>query len=437
MRNFHRPPDKGFIDNVESWVECALREGAEDFNDLIRKLPGVYPTEAYQAIMKLGSTGALAPDKVALLEPNHEAMPNTNLTPNSLLPLPHPLNYEWRFNSQSSHLLLDLAEELCEKNNSILLFGTPNVALESIYRPRYHQITFVGENNPVTRRLIALNEMSGDPISISAYNAFSRSNSPSSVIVLDPPWYMDFILPMLAASTVACMNGGHVLISLPPEGTRPTAAEELERTINYAKTLGLSHIATHNLSLVYETPFFEANSLAANRMFIDGNWRRGDLVVFRKSENSSTPVLTTSQHETHWREIEIERMRLFIRTDTASDEQHYMQSIVEGDVLPSVSRRDPRRNKAHIWTSGNRVFASSNPQAVLSAALMASGEKFDSHNQALSHGKTPSLDEIERLSYLLKELASVEAKEERQHVTSGSRKGGENGGRLRGSAATE
>ncbi len=32
------------------------------------------------------------------------------------------------------------------------------------------------------------------------------------------------------------------------------------------------------------------------------------------------------------------------------------RSLVPGDVLPSVSRRDPRRKDATVWTSGNRIF---------------------------------------------------------------------------------
>jgi hypothetical protein len=32
-------------------------------------------------------------------------------------------------------------------------------------------------------------------------------------------------------------------------------------------------------------------------------------------------------------------------------------SVVPGDVLQSVSRRDSRRRLADVWTSGNRIFA--------------------------------------------------------------------------------
>ena len=40
-----------------------------------------------------------------------------------------------------------------------------------------------------------------------------------------------------------------------------------------------------------------------------------------------------------------------------------------GHVLPSVSRRDPRRRRPQIWTSGNRIFASRRPEPVLAAAM--------------------------------------------------------------------
>src|SRR5689334_13476375 len=41
-----------------------------------------------------------------------------------------------------------------------------------------------------------------------------------------------------------------------------------------------------------------------------------------------------------------------------------LASIVDGDVLATVSRRDPRRGRIDVWTSLNRVYATSHPAAV-------------------------------------------------------------------------
>src|SRR5262249_44212782 len=47
-----------------------------------------------------------------------------------------------------------------------------------------------------------------------------------------------------------------------------------------------------------------------------------------------------------------------------------LAEIVPGDVLPSVSRRDPRSQNIALWTSGNRIFGSGAP-ALLGRVLDA------------------------------------------------------------------
>lgn len=37
--------------------------------------------------------------------------------------------------------------------------------------------------------------------------------------------------------------------------------------------------------------------------------------------------------------------------------------VVPSDILPSVSRCDPRRSAVDVWTSGNRIFRCQNPHA--------------------------------------------------------------------------
>ena len=49
-----------------------------------------------------------------------------------------------------------------------------------------------------------------------------------------------------------------------------------------------------------------------------------------------------------------ERIRLL---NDAAFRDPRLKSLVPGDILPTVSRRDPRRQQVDVWTSGNRVFA--------------------------------------------------------------------------------
>jgi hypothetical protein len=66
-----------------------------------------------------------------------------------------------------------------------------------------------------------------------------------------------------------------------------------------------------------------------------------------------------------WTERVLGRVRLRVRLgcDVAHDPR--LTRLVEGDVLPSVSRRDPRRVEARVWTSGNRVFGCTAPSKLL------------------------------------------------------------------------
>src|SRR5690606_2165292 len=118
------------------------------------------------------------------------------------------------------------------------------------------RLALLAEPNSVTDRLFGLNRATGSPLAI----AFCSDGLPSEsadAVLLDPPWYLDFIRPMLAAAAHACRLGGFVLISLPPNGARPTAEADREAAIVLSRRLGLALVEYKPLSIVYETPFFE------------------------------------------------------------------------------------------------------------------------------------------------------------------------------------
>ena len=114
-----------------------------------------------------------------------------------------------------------------------------------------------------------------------------------------------------------------------------------------------------------------------------------------------------------WTEVAIGRMRLFIGTggNGASGDADLV-SIVAGDVLPSVSRRDPRRSPANVWTSGNRVFRTNNPQLLLEAAILCACEAMGSGIQPRLCGTLHERKAIERVAAALRDLAALEAVEE-------------------------
>lgn len=396
---------------VDAWTVAAIREGAKSFAALLRRLPGVYPTELLASVDRLVTQGALDAMSAAAIRQQSEVKGGRPAEGRSLLPLPHPLDFEWRFTSESSRVLLDQAAALTLPGDDLLLFGTPGLAAEALTLPIGRRLTLLAEANSVTDRLLALNRATGSPLDI-AFCGAGLPRESANAVLLDPPWYPDFVRPMLAAAAHACRPGGAVLISLPPDGARPSAAADRQAAIALGARLGLSLQKHRPLSIRYETPFFECNALAATGIATPPQWRRGDLMIFRKTGVPGRPP-AASGHTRGWTELAIGRMRLFIRTRTGiHDGNRGLISIVDGDILPTVSRRDPRRRLADVWTSGNRIFSTDNPQLVLEAAISCVAEAAGSGNQPRLWGTVRQREAIERVAADLRHLAAIEAAEE-------------------------
>jgi hypothetical protein len=68
-------------------------------------------------------------------------------------------------------------------------------------------------------------------------------------------------------------------------------------------------------------------------------------------------------------------------------------SLVEGDVLPTVSHRDARREKVDVWTSENRVFACADPDILLAAVRAKLADEDAIRKAAEALGREPSVSE--------------------------------------------
>ena len=402
-----------FFAGIDALTLAAILDGAHSFAALLHRLPAVYPTEALTSLDRLAVSGMIAPAFAASVRRQATFKGSAVIEGRSLLPLPHPLDFEWRFTPDAARSLLNRAADMTPAGGDLLLFGTPGLAVEALTLPIGRRIAFLAENNSVADRLFALNRATGSPLAI-AFCSGGLPRESADAVLLDPPWYLDFVRPMLAAAAHACRLGGVLLISLPPDNTRPSAETDRQRTIAFGRRLGLDLIEHSALAIGYETPFFERNALAAAGVNPPPHWRRGDLLVFRKARAYARHPVSTSAYRRDWTEVGIGRMRLFIRAndETRSDEANLI-SLIEGDILPTVSRRDPRRRPAQIWTSGNRIFRTDNPQLLLEAAILCSGEAISSGIQHRLWGTIREREALEQVADELRALAALEEQEER------------------------
>lgn len=409
---------------VQSWIISQLHDQALNFQKLLERLPGVYPTVAVRAVRQLSASGQLSHSIAERLIKESSSEASGRLALRSFLPLPHPLDFEWRFTPDSSRYLLDLAENSAGTGKTILLFGTPGVALEALSGCSDQDMIFMGEDNAVTQRIRSFSQAVGGNLRTHVCGGIAP-HEVAEVVIVDPPWYLDFIRPMLAAAATACRKSGLVFVSLPPVGANKSAEETRKKTESFALRHGLQSIEHLEGAVSYETPFFEANALRAAGFSFTDAWRRGDLVIFRKIFEHSRETTTASLRKIRWTGRRVGRMRIYVRGDRPCTGVRGLRSIIKGDILPTVSRRDRRRTNASVWTSGNRIFYTDNPTLLLKAADSLSGENDCAGGQADLQHSAAEQKAIERVADILSGLAEQEAAEERamRHVAVGEWRG--------------
>ena len=180
----------------------------------------------------------------------------------------------------------------------------------------------------------------------------------ADLVIADPPWYEKELCGFLWAARTFCRDKGTVLISVPPEGTRPGIRDEWARVLQWTERLGLTLTDYERGCLPYISPPFERNafqSAGAEGVHID--WRRGDLVTF----TCSRPALCgrpAADPKVTWSDYILEGVRFRLRRSAAENRFDYpeLETLVVHDILPSVSRRTPLWQSIDLWTSGNRIF---------------------------------------------------------------------------------
>lgn len=363
-----------YIANVDIWTSKALTNGAQDFATILKSLPGVYPAILLESVERLANAGVVPFQTFKAIQEEVSHSPHPTELLSSILPLPHPLDFEWRFTSATSERLLADAVRLSAPSDKILLLGTPGLCAHILESRTNRHIQFVGENNIVTTRLKThiMNTQSNLPIS-HCDSTFPKEKA--SVVVIDPPWYFDYIRPIFRLAKTNCKVEGHIIATLPSIGTRPSAANDRKRTFQFAKGLGLELVTMEEGCLLYDSPFFERNALkAAGLLNLPANWRCGDLAIFKNMDISRENPISSRSGQS-WKEVLVSDVRIRIRNHRPNNKIVGIESLIEGDVLSTVSRRDRRRHRVDVWTSGNRVFKTGCPNLVYDVCKALANEQ--------------------------------------------------------------
>jgi hypothetical protein len=371
---------------VDGYVVNLVNQGITDFCDLILKLPSVYPSVALQSINRLNHQ-KLIPSKLtkSFIDQSTKRgkYVETTYKYKFKLPVPHPLDFEWRFSDTASAYLLNKCENLTGSIDRLIMLGTPSLFRYANERrkPNY-KMHFMGDHTFVTARLEEF-----CLANITRCNVFYEMpiNIVGSHLILDPPWYDEFIYAFIWTAKQLCNVGGYLLVSLPAIGTRPGVSHEWENILKWTNELGLVLINKEDSALPYRTPFFELNALHAEGINnVPQEWRKGDLLIFRNDNNQNTKK-PEFNNVNGWAEALVGNVRFKIRVDKRREYTEFtdpsLNKIIDGDILPTVSSKDERRSKAIVWTSGNRIYHCAGPGTLFK--IMQALEKSNSAEDVL------------------------------------------------------
>lgn len=349
------------------------------FGDLLTHLPGVPPDEAAWALDRLTASRLIDPAAAARLAPATQSawVRDEDDGETRMLPVPHPLDYDWRFTPDTAQRLHVQSVQLSRPGDTIALLGTPSIMSSAVLTPQARRWVLL-EASPTTTD--ALSRLApGDVV----HCDLSRDELPpldAQAVVADPPWYPEHARVFVWAAAKLTRPGAAVLLAQPPVATRPGILAERAGVLAFAQQAGLDPVTIRPGALAYVSPPFERQALAASGLgqAVPPTWRRGDLIVMRRTAaagNTARPVLDAGEC---WREVVLRGARIRFRLDQPTSEgpaDPRLRHLVNGDVLASVSRRDPLRQHVSVWTGGNRVFGCRSPGLlhVIAAAMAAGG----------------------------------------------------------------
>jgi hypothetical protein len=303
------------------------------------------------------------------------------------LPVSHPADADWRFTSDSTAYLLDLANIAADDQTPIVHLGTPSTFLCGTIADPLRQHVLLDRNTAVLDAINARGVHAPHVVIGVDLQAVERLRFNAGAVIADPPWYLDDTVVFLSVAVEVAAPGATIVLCQPAVGTRPGVRVERDALLDRVSSLGLELIGVRSSSVRYMTPHFEAVSLkvASNIAAVPQNWRRGDVLLLRSSGPAQQAVRATASSSWHEVKFGPVRIKLSVRA-TGPD----LGDLVPGDVLPTVSRRDPICHKIGLWTSGNRVLTLANPLVIANLITMCNqdlGRRTFSAENVMSHAR--------------------------------------------------
>lgn len=262
----------------------------------------------------------------------------------SELPEPHPLDFDWRFDDRTTTKLC----ELLPKDQPVLAIGAPSVA--RLLEAQGRQVVLIdrqplqGVKNHLTI------EAGGQLPNLLGYKT----------VILDPPWYVAEIKDWTSWASHLIGVGGEIVVSLWPDGTRPTALSEIKYLFEWFSAWA----SIDEMPLVprYVCPTFEDISQSRSaQLDVERSPRFGRLIKLRLHALPLSRAI--NQKTERWLRLVLNNYQLALRLHEADSGLHRLERV-PGAInwqWPHVSRRAENRSQIDLWSSHNEVAIVKNP----------------------------------------------------------------------------
>ena len=413
------------IDNISYFMSqmddtvLTLTKEYDDFYLIMKNNHGIHPIDLQQSIKRLYCKKKIKKSKytriIASASNKHiycsEDMPN-------VLPVPHILDYDWRFSRVGLEYMANVIKQNLKKNNEVVVFlGTPTL-FRYCYSKNFFGVKLVlvdinadkysGGIDPDRAVCIKcnLNDVCTELFSIHA-----------DIVVMDPPWYLNYYQLFFDRAVIMSDLGTQIMCIMPPKFTKSETESETYSLLEMLKK-GYGFVKKHYFTgvVTYHTPPYEQNVLKANGICCNPrNWRTGDLLIVKKMYNAVvTHPPNFSIKELQWDEVCVNNIRIKYRAYESKIDNYNieLERIFDGDIYPSVKRSFGGKKTINVWTSGNRVFWCNN---VAILKLILHNIDKDIFDVIVENGyKIPNkeeLEQLEKIQGMLQDVIRLEVEE--------------------------
>lgn len=358
---------KQFYDEIDEII-LKMSKKHQEFYFLMKSSKGIHPIDIKLSLCRLYKKRKISTMVFKKIMRSARDKGKVVLQNDNLLPVPHVLDYDWRFSTEGTEKLFSLINKNCKGANSTIVFvGTPSL-FKMYFSKKEMKNRYILIDKNADKHVFYITQCAKNFSYVKCdIMEENQLDIQADLVIMDPPWYLNYNKVFLQFADDLVKVGGRIICVLPPKYTRRQIEEEFKELERFLNGFGIIRERYIKNAVSYNTPPFERNVLRENGIYcLPKGWRTGDVLIAKKMENRKADCSPVVIPKNDWDEISIGIVRYKLRTNhdlTVKSFDLLIENIYENDIYPSVKRsRTIGEKKINIWTSGNRVFYCKNIQ---------------------------------------------------------------------------